>query len=67
MEASIMRLLKRFEHTFSCLCWKNFIFKIWISVDVIFGPLHHGWTHQANNRNKAWLKVIVEAKYLETP
>jgi hypothetical protein len=62
-----MRLLKIFEPTFSCLCWKILIFKIWIWGDVIFGPLYHAWTHQANNINKAWFKVIVEAKYLETP
>jgi hypothetical protein len=39
-----MRLWKKFEPTFLCLCWKNTIFKIWIWVDILFGPLYHAWT-----------------------
>ncbi len=38
-----MRPWKKFEPTFLCLCWKNIIFKIWIWVDILFGPLYHAW------------------------
>ncbi len=58
-----MKLFKEIKPTFLCLCWKITIFKIWIWVDILFGPLYNAWTLGKKKEGRKERKIIINKQH----